>query len=450
MDGKIIGNGSYGVVTLGSLDGELIAVKSAVKGSISSVDSLNNEIDILRTLSSPYIVKYYGDEETTSSRKLLMEYVRNGDVARGGKVSDVELIRSYTWCLVTALREVHGKKIVHCDVKGSNVLVDPTNRVAKLADFGSAKRVEDRELSKMVPRGTPLWMAPEVVRGELQGYESDVWSLGCTVIEMFTGLPAWQDNGVHTLYTIGYTCELPEYPVGLPELGRDFLDKCLVRKVGQRWSCDQLLQHPFLLPATAVEKVLEPSPRSVFDWEGENEFNFSDRGEKDNVSARGRIGELATSVGVNWESDGWVEVRECANESVYVPGVKSEFHISYDPTWINLSSEINEVENSGGGNGNGDGGSICRQVKNMTVVMEEFIILLRILLISTGALNCSTSIGLVPNVIIIILLLIRLIRIRMRIQCFWNKFVCLASSMLFPFCLLFELGELFCLVCLMS
>lgn len=60
---------------------------------------------------------------------------------------------------------------MHCDVKGNDVLVGPTQGFAKLADFGFAKK----ELTApIVPRGSLLWMAPEVIRGEYQGPESDV------------------------------------------------------------------------------------------------------------------------------------------------------------------------------------------------------------------------------------------------------------------------------------
>ncbi|KAH9603857.1 hypothetical protein KSS87_005977 [Heliosperma pusillum] len=331
--GKFLGKGSYGTVSLGFRDngegGDSIntvpafAVKSAMKGCIASIEALENEIDILRSISSssPFIVDYYGDSETTSCRELFIEYLPGGDVAGGGKkVADVELIRSYTWCLVSALREVHANGIVHCDVKGSNVLVE--NRVAKLADFGSAKQAVDDQ-DGVLPRGSPLWWAPEVVRGEAQGCESDVWALGCTVIEMFTGLPAWQDNGAHTLYKIGYCNELPEFAARLPELGRDFLEKCLVREAGQRWSCDQLLEHPFLVPVVGGV-VWEVSPRSVFDlgeWVGfsddEGDVSEGEIGDEEvRVLGRGRIGELEGGVGVFWESDGWVEVRSVREECV--------------------------------------------------------------------------------------------------------------------------------------
>ncbi|KAK9280501.1 hypothetical protein L1049_014193 [Liquidambar formosana] len=334
--GKCVGRGSFGTVHLAVMrsDGHVFAAKSVdMRASLpSQVESLENEIRVLRSLSSPHVVKYLGDDvsydsPTTSYRNLHVEYLPGGTIADvatgfGGKVGDVEerIVRSYTWCILSALRYVHSKNVVHCDVKGKNVLVGITPGTAKLADFGAAKRI-DGELScrktPISPRGSPLWMAPEVIRREYQGPESDVWSLGCTVIEMITGEPAWEDRGVDTLCRIGFCDELPEIPTQLSELGRDFLGKCLRREPSERWSCDQLLQHPFVSSFSA-NTTTDSSPRCVLEWFGSD---FSDEDDEDSensrskleehaITARGRIMELASSRGAIWESDGWVVVRD--------------------------------------------------------------------------------------------------------------------------------------------
>ncbi|PRQ34557.1 putative mitogen-activated protein kinase kinase kinase STE-STE11 family [Rosa chinensis] len=167
---------------------------------------------------------------------------------------------------------------------------------------------------RISPRGSPLWMAPEVISGEYQGPESDVWSLGCTVIEMVTGKPAWEDEGMETLSRIGLSGGLPEFPTRLSETGRDFLDKCLRRDPEERWSCDQLLQHPFLA-SVSPNAAADSSPRCVLDWVN-SEFE-DDEYENDEEScsihedsAKERIGKLASNSGVDWElSDGWTVVR---------------------------------------------------------------------------------------------------------------------------------------------
>ncbi|KAM7527660.1 hypothetical protein LguiB_031070 [Lonicera macranthoides] len=313
--GSCIGRGSFGTVNLAvdKSDGHIFVVKSVERNTSLpyKVEALENEIKILRSISSPYVVEYLGHdmsvEQATSYRNLHVEYLPGGTAAElAGADVEEGLLRSYTRCIVSALMYVHSLGIVHCDVKGNNVLVGPTPGTAKLADFGSAKE----SATPMSPRGSPLWMAPEVVRGEYQGPESDVWSLGCTVIEMVTGKPAWEDRGGDTLCRIGYSEELPEIPSKLSTLGQDFVDKCLRRKVCERWSCDQLLQHPFVSSCAPPTVCSDWSPRCVLDW-------FDDDEEDDQViqiessrsDASERIGKLASKVGAIWESDGWMFVR---------------------------------------------------------------------------------------------------------------------------------------------
>ncbi|XP_010046376.3 mitogen-activated protein kinase kinase kinase 17 [Eucalyptus grandis] len=345
--GRCIGRGSFGTVSLGfdKRTGEVFAVKSVDAASClpHQIESLENEIRILRSLPpSPHVVAYLGDDVTrhegsakTACRNLHMEYVPGGTAAdsaarRWGKFSDADeaIVRSQARCVVSALQQLHAGGIVHCDVKGRNILVGQDPRSAKLADFGSAIRIGESG-DRIAPRGSPLWMAPEVIRGERQGAPSDVWSLGCAVVEMVTGRPPWEDHGVDTLTRIGYSSEAPEYPAQLSKLGRDFLEKCLSRDPEARWSCDQLLQHPFLQKDAADDS----SPRCVLDWVS-SEFEDEDNDDNDDADeagpssnfvsdedvadARARIGKLSSSGGANWESDDWTVVRmngECDPEA---------------------------------------------------------------------------------------------------------------------------------------
>ncbi|KAL0710448.1 hypothetical protein Bca4012_017426 [Brassica carinata] len=342
--GSCIGRGCFGTVSkaVSKIDGGVFAVKSVDLATClpSQAESLENEISVLRSLEPhPHIVRFLGDdvskEGTTSFRNLHLEYLPEGDVANGGiVVADETLLRRYVWCLVSALGHVHSNGIVHCDVKSKNVLVANGGSSVKLADFGSAMELE-KPTAEIAPRGSPLWMAPEVIRGEYQGPESDVWSLGCTVVEMLTGKPAWEDNGFDSLSRIGFSNELPFVPAGVSEVGRDFLDKCLRRDRSRRWSCDQLLEHPFVR-RDHRSFFTESSPRCVLDWvnsdfEEDEESDVSS--DESTVSAMARMGKLATIGGAKWESNGWIEVRADAYEE---SGAQWEYQIS-----TRVESELN-------------------------------------------------------------------------------------------------------------
>ncbi|KAK4777662.1 hypothetical protein SAY87_017849 [Trapa incisa] len=335
--GRVIGRGSYGSVCLAfdRASARIFAVKSVdLSSHPDQIDSLDNEIGILSSLDHcPYIVEYLGHDSDGLHRNLHLELLPGGTVTdaaarrRLAKFPDEETVRSHTRCLVSALSHLHSRDIVHCDVKGRNVIVGQDPRTAKLADFGSAMRVG----SVNRPRGSPLWMAPEAIRGEYQGPESDVWALGCTVIEMVTGRPAWEDEGAETVRRIGFSDELPEFPMGMSAQGLDFLEKCLRKDRKERWSCDQLSQHPFL----SSETITESSPRCVLDWvncefdedleseddddsdELKTEMESSTEAELEVCSTSSRVGELCHGGGAgDWESeDDWVVVRRPGTET---------------------------------------------------------------------------------------------------------------------------------------
>lgn len=100
-------------------------------------------------------------------------------------------MRSFILCQCLIARS----GILHRDIKGANVLVD-SDGVCKLADFGAAKQIQHDLLSATSEachslRGTPYWMAPEVIKQTGHGRPADIWSLGCTMIEMLTAKPPW-------------------------------------------------------------------------------------------------------------------------------------------------------------------------------------------------------------------------------------------------------------------
>ncbi|XP_020423841.1 mitogen-activated protein kinase kinase kinase 1 [Prunus persica] len=83
------------------------------------------------------------------------------------------------------LKYLHDRRVIHRDIKCANILVHANGSV-KLADFGLAKTIQMNNIKSS--QGTAYWMAPEVVNRKHQGYGllADIWSLGCTVLEMLT------------------------------------------------------------------------------------------------------------------------------------------------------------------------------------------------------------------------------------------------------------------------
>ncbi|BAF10159.1 Os02g0769800 [Oryza sativa Japonica Group] len=95
-------------------------------------------------------------------------------------------------------------------------------------------------------KGTVYWMAPEVAKAKPHGPPADIWSLGCTVLEMLTGKVPYPDmEWTHALLKIGRGIP-PEIPATLSEDARDFIIKCVKVNPNDRPSAAQLLDHPFV------------------------------------------------------------------------------------------------------------------------------------------------------------------------------------------------------------
>lgn len=123
-------------------------------------------------------------------------------------------------------------------------------KLCNYPDFGSSKQLNDLLHDSMGSVcGTPNYMAPEVIKQEQYGCRADIWSLGCTVIEMATGNPPYSElnNAMAVMIKIGKAKEPPPIPeqIQSAEL-RDFIKSCLKIRPSERATVDELLQHPFL------------------------------------------------------------------------------------------------------------------------------------------------------------------------------------------------------------
>ncbi|GMH05291.1 hypothetical protein Nepgr_007131 [Nepenthes gracilis] len=274
--GKVIGHGSSAIVSLakGFTPEELSVVKTA---ELTKSTLLQNESRIHSSIRCPYIIQYRGHDVTFEDGRLMynifMEYASGGTLGdaiyrQGGRrrrLAEAK-IKSYTKAILRGLEHLHSNHVVHCDIKGANILLMKDGE-AKIADLGCAKRVTDCPSADsshpVLICGTPLYLAPEAARGEQQSYPADVWALGCTVIEMATGQPPWPGlhDQVSALFYIGFSGEVPQIPCFLSEPAKDFLGKCLKRVPEERWSATELLNHPFVNGAEDVVTGEEHKPK---------------------------------------------------------------------------------------------------------------------------------------------------------------------------------------------
>lgn len=161
-----------------------------------------------------------------------------------------KVVRSYTRQILKGLYYLHSNMVLHRDIKGGNILVSDKGQV-KLADFGCSKKIQLESTGSKSLIGTALWMAPEVIHSAQYGVAADIWSVGCTVIEMATGWAPWTqdhrfESELQAMYFIAQSTACPRVPAHLSTHAKVFLRRSLARDPGSRPGSEQLLLHPFI------------------------------------------------------------------------------------------------------------------------------------------------------------------------------------------------------------
>ncbi|CAO2143940.1 unnamed protein product [Urochloa humidicola] len=272
--GKLLGSGTFGQVYQGfnSEGGQMCAIKevkviSDDSNSKECLRQLNQEIVLLSQLSHPNIVQYYGSDLSNETLSVYLEYVSGGSIHKllqeYGPFGEA-VLRSYTAQILSGLAYLHGRNTVHRDIKGANILVDPNGDI-KLADFGMAKHISAYTSIKSF-KGSPYWMAPEVIMNS-NGYSLsvDIWSLGCTILEMATAKPPWsQYEGVAAIFKIGNSKDIPDIPDHLSSEAKSFLKLCLQRDPAARPTAAQLLDHAFVKDHATPRSSRSGTTRDMF------------------------------------------------------------------------------------------------------------------------------------------------------------------------------------------
>jgi len=272
----LLGRGAFGQVYLGldNQTGALLAVKeiSFTRDNVSDLNELKLEISLLRKLDHNHIVRYLGAEvpdknnNNSSSNGLTLhiftEYMPGGSILslikKFGALSE-NVVRNYTRQMLNGLIYLHSKGIIHRDIKPANVLVDERGTV-KLADFGASKQIKAGaggktldQLENQTLKGTPYFMAPEVMTQSGHGRKADIWSVGATVMQMRTAVPPWKANKFDSI--IQLMCHIAGDPNAIPmlpsidEIGENldnFLRHCFQRDHTKRPTATALSSHIFL------------------------------------------------------------------------------------------------------------------------------------------------------------------------------------------------------------
>uniref|UniRef100_A0A672FA34 Uncharacterized protein n=1 Tax=Salarias fasciatus TaxID=181472 RepID=A0A672FA34_SALFA len=253
---EVLGSGQFGIVYGGKhrKTGRDVAIKiiDKMRFPTKQESQLRNEVAILQNLHHPGIVNLECMFETPEQVFVVMEKL-HGDMLEMILSSEKSrLPERLTKFLVTqilvALKHLHFKDIVHCDLKPENVLLasaEPFPQV-KLCDFGFARIIGEKSFRRSVV-GTPAYLAPEVLRSKGYNRSLDMWSVGVIVYVSLSGtFPFNEDEDINDQIQNAAFMYPPNPWKEISEDAKDLINNLLQVKMRKRYSVEKTLSHPWL------------------------------------------------------------------------------------------------------------------------------------------------------------------------------------------------------------
>ncbi|KAM8876692.1 serine/threonine-protein kinase ULK3 [Synchiropus picturatus] len=248
-----LGSGTYATVYKAyrkANNREAVAVKVVEKKTLNkaSTENLLTEIEILKTVKHPHIVQLKYFVWDSQNIYLILEWCSGGDLSRfirSRRILPERVARRFLQQIACALQFLHERNISHLDLKPQNILL--SGSVLKLADFGFAQYMSPWD-EKSVLRGSPLYMAPEMVCRRQYDSRVDLWSVGVILFEALFGKAPFASKSYAELEEKIRSNQPIELPPGVKvsKECRDLLLRLLERNPDARITFAEFFTHPFV------------------------------------------------------------------------------------------------------------------------------------------------------------------------------------------------------------
>ncbi|KAJ2783638.1 hypothetical protein GGI15_002506 [Coemansia interrupta] len=251
---QLIGEGQYGKVykALYRPSNVVVAMKiiSKTGRKLVEIETYREEMRLLNQLNHRNIIRLIEYFETETDIYIALEYCKcdlSVYLKRRGGFLQMEDVRGIALQLVAALAYLHSLGVVHHDIKLPNVLIGTDGRI-KLCDLGLATQLtkDGKPIYVHTLKGTPLYMAPEMLQRVRYTYKADLWSLGVVLYELYVGRTPFRTHSLADLRKNIMEEEII-WPKQIPEQLKGFLDSLLQKDPARRPLWGQLRRHPFLM-----------------------------------------------------------------------------------------------------------------------------------------------------------------------------------------------------------
>ena len=272
---KELGSGSFGNVYLvrHKVTKAEYAIKAIDKRNKTNQEEkpyFRREVEVMYKIHHPNVVKLFGHFEDNHYCYFIMEYISKGNVYNlitldKKKQLATKVVASIIKDVISATYFLHNMNppIIHRDIKPENVLLND-GIVAKLTDFGWSNYIEEEKERKTVC-GTPIYLAPEIIKEKGHDEKVDIWCIGVLLFELMTGSVPFQGKDIESLKSNILHLRI-NWPKEMNKEAKDLISKILKLDPSERITLEEMLEHPFFTKyfPDAQKCLILPDPNIIY------------------------------------------------------------------------------------------------------------------------------------------------------------------------------------------